>query len=128
MRPLSLMVIPLSLSSAVFAADNACPSASGIARTECLEKTLIISEGELKRSFAQSIAGINSKDYDYVPKPERDKWKVASERAQSAWMAYRDTQCKAVLPYLWWGGSGAGGASLECLLSKTQSRIKELTN
>lgn len=125
MRLTYLMVVPLYFACTVLAADNACPGASGAQRTECLTKALKVSEGELKRKFAQVIAGINSKDNEFIPKPERDKWKAAAERAQSAWMTYRDTECQTVI-YSWWGGSGAGGATVECLLLKTQSRTKEL--
>lgn len=108
------------------AAEMKCPDASGIARTECLAKHLKTAETELKQIFGKAIAGINSKDNDHVPKPERIKWKAEAENAQRAWQTYRDTECQSIMPYLWWGGSGTSGAIVECSLQKTQARIKEL--
>ena len=125
MKRVTLMVISLSLTSGAFAADRPCPGTNGAERTECIEKALKASEGELKRVFSQSIASINSKNYEFIPKLERDKWKATAEHAQSAWTTYRDAECRTVL-YSWWGGSGASAAIMECLLVKTQSRIKEL--
>jgi len=103
-----------------------CPRSSSIERTECLEKNLQSARAELQRVYGAAIAGIHSKDNDYIPKPELDKWKVEAEKAQRAWQAYRDIECETIVPYQWWGGSGAGGASLECSLQKTVARIQEL--
>lgn len=126
MQKLVFCLLVFGTVQTVLAAGIKCPEASGIARTECLEKGLHSAEAELTQVFGKSIASINSKDNDHVPKSERGKWKSAAEKAQHNWQAYRDTECQTITPYLWWGGSGTSGAVVECSLVKTQARIKEL--
>ena len=107
-------------------AERSCPDASGIVRTECLEKKLKSAEAELKQVLGKANASIGSKDNDFIPQQERDKWKLEAARAQRSWQAYRDTECQAITPYFWWGGSGVSGAVFECSLLKTEARVKEL--
>lgn len=103
-----------------------CPEASGVVRTECLEKNLKSASAELDRVYREALASIYSKDNDHIPKSELDKWKIETERSQRAWQTYRDIECGKIILYQWWGGSGAGGASIECSLQKTIARIREL--
>ena len=116
----------LAMSQHSGAAEMKCPVANGIARTECLEKNLKAARIELNQVFGKVIARINSKSNDHVPTPERLKWKAEAEAAQQAWKTYSDTECQSIIPYLWWGGSGTGGAVIGCALQKTKARIKEL--
>lgn len=117
----SLLIAPVAQ-----AQQGKCPDASGIARTECLERNLKSARAELQRLYPKAIASIHSKDNSHIPKPELDKWKAEAEASQRAWQTYRDIECDKVVLYRWWGGSGAGGASIACSLQKTIARISEL--
>ena len=58
---------------------------------------------------------------------ERGKWIAGLEDAQKAWAAYREADCKGVVPYEWQGGTGATLAVLECMAQMTEARAFELT-
>lgn len=115
----------LALSPVAFA-ERGCPEASGIARTECLERQLKSAEADLKQLLDKANAIISSKKNDFIPPHEREKWKIEAAKAQRSWRVYRDTECQNITPYFWWGGSGVSGAVVECSLLRTEARIKEL--
>lgn len=120
-----LCLLFLALSPTAFA-ERGCPEANGIIRTECLERQLKAAEADLKKVLGKAIASIGSKENDFIPPQEREKWQTAAANAQRSWRAYRDTECQTITPYFWWGGSGVSGAVVECSLWRTEARIKEL--
>lgn len=58
---------------------------------------------------------------------QRGKWTAGLDDAQKAWAAYREADCKGVVPYEWQGGTGATLAVLECMAQMTEARAYELT-
>lgn len=107
-------------------ARDTCPEASGIARTECLEKRLDLADKVLRTLTVEVIANIRSSDF--IPAKERDKFEAELRESHELFLKHARKECKDVVPYLWWGGSGGGvdGAISSCLLDKVTSRIKEL--
>lgn len=107
-------------------ASDVCPEAAGIARTECLEKQLDLADKVLRTLTVEVIANIRSSDF--IPAKEREKFEAELRESHELFLKHARKECKDVVPYLWWGGSGGGvdGAISSCLLGKVASRIKEL--
>ena len=121
---LAMSAIITTATSLAISAEMNCPGASGIARTECLTAQLQSSESDLRQTYLRMLASVDASSY--VPRDKRIEWKKQIKAAHNAWLQYRDIECKAIVPFLWWGGSGTGGAVVDCLLIKTKSRIAEL--
>ncbi len=54
-------------------------------------------------------------------------WEKALKAAQRAWVAFRDADCKGLVPMEWSGGSGTTVAVLSCMTELTRERTKTLT-
>lgn len=63
---------------------------------------------------------------DFLDPLLRARFAVALDRAQAAWRAWRDVECGEVVPYEWWGGSGAGAAARGCAIAVTAARARDL--
>lgn len=121
---LTFFLLPLSQNST--SAEKNCPTASGIARTECLEKKIRSAESELKQVLAKALSTISAQDSSLIPAVELENWRKNLIQSQRSWTIYKKTECEEITPYFWWGGSGVTGAVLDCSLAKTEARIKEL--
>lgn len=54
-------------------------------------------------------------------------WTAGLDAAHKAWDAYRQTDCKGLVPYEWQGGTGTTLAVLECMAQMTEQRAFELS-
>jgi len=90
----------------------------------CLDRDLKAADTELNRVY--QIARDTIERSDHLPPDLKAEWKVALRDAQRLWISYRDADCRALIKYEWWGGSGTSIAVLSCLLEKTQNRVSEL--
>lgn len=61
------------------------------------------------------------------PPYDAKSWQAALRASQRAWIAFRDADCKGVVPMEWTGGSGTSAAVLQCMIDKTVVRGKELS-
>lgn len=103
---------------------NSCADATTtIAMRECLDKAYTSADAALNAVWKQVIAGVG--DADHMPPNERKAWKDELLESQRAWIQFKEHDCDAV-GFEWWGGSGAGGAILSCLLEHTEARTKDL--
>ena len=50
----------------------------------------------------------------------------ALRKSQRAWVAFRDADCKDLVPMIWAGGTATTAEVLGCLTSKTTARSEEL--
>ena len=62
---------------------------------------------------------------DHMPAQERKARKEELLESQRAWITFKSRDCDAV-GFEWWGGTGASGAILSCLLEHTTVRTKDL--
>jgi uncharacterized protein YecT (DUF1311 family) len=115
--------------SAVRAEDPAlaidCPKASTTVELNfCAEKELDQADAALNAVYKKVLAYIakNGSDKPYDSK----SWEDALRESQRAWVAFRDADCKGLIPMSWTGGTGATGAVLGCLTEKTKVRTTEL--
>ena len=90
----------------------------------CADQELAAADAKLNEAYKKALdkaAGQNA------PAPYDAKaYEAAIRAAQRAWVAFRDADCKGVVPFEWGGGTGATAAVLGCLSSKTTARTKEL--
>ena len=100
-------------------AVNACydlPSNS--AQRQCVEDLYRAASAKLDEVLRSAIESASKTE-------DTQSWASAIRRSQSAWQAYRDTECWGVVGY----GSGGSGRMTwiwGCLAEKTLQRIREL--
>lgn len=63
---------------------------------------------------------------DYMDANQRGKWAETLRDAQRAWIAFKETDCGELIFYEWWGGTGAGIASLGSQIDTTRARANDL--
>jgi uncharacterized protein YecT (DUF1311 family) len=115
----------------------------GIARAEepapaidCAKATATVelnfcAEKELDKADA-ALNAVYKKVLAYIAKTGGDKpydaksWEAALRESQRAWVAFRDADCKGLIPMSWTGGTGTTGEVLGCMLDKTKVRTTEL--
>lgn len=90
----------------------------------CAEKDYNEADAALNAAYKAVLAQINKstgeKPYD------AKSWENAFRAAQRAWIAYRDAECKGVVPMEWSGGTGTASAVLGCMTQLTEERTKLL--
>lgn len=103
---------------------NPCANAATtIEIGECLDKAYTNADAELNSVWKQVMARVGGADY--LPAKERKAWKEELLSSQRAWVQFKEHDCDAV-GFEWYGGSGAAGAILSCLLAHTEARTKDL--
>ena len=90
----------------------------------CADRELEKADAALNATYAKVLAKIaaTNQEKPYDPK----SWEEALRKSQRAWIAYRDADCKDLVPMAWTGGSGTSADVLGCLIEKTEARTKEL--
>ena len=101
-----------------------CTDESTYAMSACLDRARQAADRDLNAAYRDAQAKI---DQACEADPEcRADWRASLQRAQRAWIAFRDADCVELTGYEWRGGTGAGPATLACLLSRTEARTREL--
>lgn len=90
----------------------------------CSERDLEKADAALNAIYKKALASIE--DNGMEPPFDSKTHEEAMRAAQRAWVAYRDADCKGLLPQVWTGGSGTTSAVNACLIDKTQQRTSEL--
>jgi uncharacterized protein YecT (DUF1311 family) len=123
------VVLGLLVSSAAGAGDTLpnidCSKATANAELNaCAERQVNKADAKLNDAYQKALAYIAKTDGD---KPyDAKSWADALRTSQRAWIAYRDADCNGLIPMSWGGGTGAMGAVLGCMQTKTEARTKEL--
>jgi uncharacterized protein YecT (DUF1311 family) len=90
----------------------------------CAEIELETADAALNAAYRQALAKIKKHDHE---KPYDAKaYETAFRAAQRAWIAYRDADCKGVVPFIAGGGTATTGEILGCLTDKTKARTAEI--
>lgn len=109
------------------AAEDAIDCSKAMATFElnaCAEKELDKADAAMNEVYKKVLA--------FVAKSEAEKpydaksWEDALRASQRAWVAFRDAQCKGLVPMSWTGGTGTTGEVLGCMSEMTKARSKEL--
>lgn len=120
----------LALSGAARAEDAPQPNCDSPMSTAeiniCSDREYGRADAELNAVFKKVLASIakagDDKPYD------AKSWEAQLRASQRAWIAYRDADCKGLVPMEWSGGTGTTGAVLGCMIEKTRTRTKELAD
>ena len=103
-----------------------CDSATATSELNfCADQELSKADAQLNQVYKKVLAFIatNGGEKPYDAK----SWEAALRESQRAWVAFRDADCKGLVPMSWTGGSGTSGAVLGCMSEKTKARTKELS-
>lgn len=91
----------------------------------CSERAWQTADAKLNAIFADVIDAIKKSDQEKPYDP--DSWEKALRASQRAWIAFRDADCKGLVPMSWTNGTGSTSAVLGCMTAKTEIRTKELS-
>jgi uncharacterized protein YecT (DUF1311 family) len=118
-----LMMAGLAFAAPAYAQGSAaaCDALPPPAQSGCLEKLFDAADAKLNQVYQRAVAVIEKSDSDHVA-----AWKAELKRSEQAWIAFRDTDCSALVGYEWGHGTGMGAATQSCLLEKTEQRTREL--
>lgn len=90
----------------------------------CADQALARADAALNAAYRKVVAKIAASD---GAKPYDNKsWDAALRASQRTWIAWRDADCKGLVPFPWGGGTGTTGEVLGCLTEKTEARTKQL--
>ena len=90
----------------------------------CSERAWQATDARLNAAFAKAIDAIRTSDHAKPYDP--GGWEKALRASQRAWVAFRDADCKGLVPISWTGGTGTTTAVLVCMTTKTKIRTEEL--
>jgi uncharacterized protein YecT (DUF1311 family) len=118
-----LMMAGLAFAAPAHAQGSAagCDALPPPAQSGCLEKLFDAADAKLNQVYQRAVAVIEKSDSDHVA-----AWKAELKKSEQAWIAFRDTDCGALVGYEWGHGTGMGSATQSCLLEKTEQRTREL--
>lgn len=128
MRLATLLLLAILARASPAAAGEMAVDCNDIRNTHesnvCAERDFQAADASLNEVYKRVLAHIaeNGGDKPY----DSRTWSEAMKASQRAWVAFRDADCKGVVPIEWSGGTGTSAAVLGCMTSKTKERIREL--
>ena len=125
MRILAAFAVLTLAMPAIAAEQTDCSNASNTYEMNiCADKEFAAADAELNAVYKVALAAIANSDGE---KPyDRKSWEAALRASQRAWVAFRDADCKGLVPMEWSGGTGTTTAVLGCMIQLTQERTKML--
>ncbi len=130
MRFLTLTALTFAVSFAVsapaFADDpiDCTDPGTTVEMNFCSDKDFQEADAKLNAAYKKVLAHIAESELE--PPYDAASWEKAMRESQRAWVAFRDADCKGVVPMEWSGGTGTSAAVTGCMTEKTNERIKEL--
>ena len=113
------------LASSAFAMEpDECDLPSNVEISACMSALYKKADADLNAVYKRALASID--EADYMDAGEREKWTTSFRDAQRAWVTFKDADCGELIFFEWWGGSGAGIASLDCQIDATRIRTLDL--
>jgi uncharacterized protein YecT (DUF1311 family) len=92
----------------------------------CADADFDAADKDLNKAYAAALARIAARSD--IPAPyDAKSFEAAVRAAQRAWIAFRNSECKGVVPFQFTGGTATTAAVLSCMTDKTKARTKELT-
>ncbi len=115
----------LTFSAPASAQPGSCAEAVSTAEMNmCADQSYQAADAALNDAYGVALKYVRSR---HLEKPYDTKsFEDALMRAERAWVAFRDADCKDLTSQEWAGGTGTTSAILECMLDKTVVRTKEL--
>jgi uncharacterized protein YecT (DUF1311 family) len=122
----------VSLAAAAFASQpslaqtpnpiDCSEAATTVEMNYCAERDYERADEKLNAIYQEVVAGI--RDSDGQPPYDPKSWESELRNAQRSWIAFRDAECKGLVPMEWGGGTGTAVAVLSCMTELTEARTK----
>jgi uncharacterized protein YecT (DUF1311 family) len=93
--------------------------------TDCMARALQEADAKLNAVYKKAMSVIDHDDRTQDPSAKA-VWKTQLEKAQRAWIAFRDADCGDLTYSEWSNGSGANPAVPACRYDKTVQRTADL--
>lgn len=119
MKYLINLIFYASLSTSICSIAYAkCNQTDQLQTYSCMEQQLKTDKVKMNKIYQRIYQQYDAKN------------KALLEKAQKAWLSYRDAQCTELTGSLYYGAMGlaSGFAHLDCEMNATQFRLKELTS
>lgn len=120
MASLSVRVAPAQAQSA----PDCAAATTTVDLVACAQRDFQTADTGLNAAYKRALDAVRG--HDAPPPNDAKAYETALRAAQRAWVAYRDADCKGVVPFAWSGGQGAETEILGCLTAKTEARTREL--
>lgn len=124
---LAVCLAVIASAAAVRAQENNidCESANTTVEMNfCADKDFAAADKSLNTAYRSAIAEVKGRNLD--PPYSAKQFEDALRASQRAWIAFRDADCKDLVPQEWSGGTGTTSAVLSCMTEKTKQRIKDI--
>jgi uncharacterized protein YecT (DUF1311 family) len=120
----ALAVFALAFPAAAAEPIDCSDARTTIEMNFCADKEFAAADAQLNTVYKEALAKIAQSDGE---KPYDSKsWETALRASQRAWLAFRNADCKGLVPMEWSGGTGTTVAVLGCMVQLTQARAKTL--
>lgn len=122
----ALCTLPLAGARAQMPAQGECSNTptTPAELNWCADPDLIEADRAFNVVYREALAMIADSSDTALRKQDRED---ALRQSQSAWIAFREQDCKRLIPLEWDGGTGTGEAVRDCLIELTRARTKALT-
>ena len=91
----------------------------------CADREFAKADAELNDAYARALDRISKTAWE--PPFDAKNFDKAMRSAQRTWEAYRDADCKTLVPMPGTGGSTTAAEVTSCMTEKTKQRTKELS-
>jgi uncharacterized protein YecT (DUF1311 family) len=117
--------LPLTVASAQTPNPIDCAKATSTVEINyCADRDYAEADRVLNEAYQKALATIGKGG---GPAPyTAAAWEKELRGSQRAWVAFRDADCKGLVPMEWTGGSGTSYAVLGCMIELTKARTKAL--
>ena len=90
----------------------------------CADRDYAEADRALNEAYKKTLAVI-AKEGGPAPYSAA-RWEQELRTSQRAWIAFRDADCKGLVPMEWSGGTGTASAVLGCMTEQTRARTAAL--
>ncbi|MGF1621535.1 MAG: lysozyme inhibitor LprI family protein [Rhodomicrobiaceae bacterium] len=122
---IALAAVALASQSSFAQTPNPIDCSEAVTTVEmnyCAERDYERADEKLNAIYQRVVTAI--RDSDGQPPYDPRNWESELRNAQRSWIAFRDAECKGLVPMEWGGGTGTAVAVLSCMTELTKARTK----
>jgi uncharacterized protein YecT (DUF1311 family) len=119
------LLVPLTVARAQTPNPIDCAKATSTVEINyCADRDYAEADRALNEAYKTALAIVTKSD-NAAPYAAA-QWEKEFRASQRAWIAFRDADCKGLVPMEWSGGSGTTFAVLGCMIDLTKARTTVL--